>query len=64
MTIREALEIVLDAATEHWARDTSNQTLKEALQTVERFERMQQPTRHGHKGIFDRHCDQCIEDGT
>ncbi len=20
--------------------------------------------RHGHAGIFDRHCDQCIEDGS
>ena len=21
-------------------------------------------TRHGHAGLFDRHCDQCIEDGS
>ena len=22
------------------------------------------PRRHGHAGLFDRHCDQCIEDGS
>jgi hypothetical protein len=21
-------------------------------------------TRHGHRGLFDRNCDQCIEDGS
>lgn len=34
MTDKEALEVVFNAAVEYWARDTSNQTLKLALQIV------------------------------
>ena len=32
--------------------------------TLRQYRAMLEYERHGHIGLFDRHCDQCIEDGS
>ena len=41
LSYTEAIDLVLNAAVERWAADTSNQELSQAIRTVERCQRME-----------------------